>query len=451
MTSLACFKAYDLRGRIPDELNEDIAYRVGRAYAEFLEPNKVVVGHDIRLSSPEICDALIEGLLDAGTNVYHIGECGTEEIYFATAHFEMDGGIMVTASHNPKDYNGMKLVREDAKPISGDTGLGEIEQMVIANDFASVSNKGTVEPLNHRDAYIEKLLGYVDVDQLRDLRIVVNAGNGGAGAIIDKLETFLPCEFMKVDHEANGDFPNGVPNPLLEENRESTIEAIRTSNADLGVAWDGDFDRCFFFDASGRFIEGYYIVGLLAQAFLEQNPDNSVVHDPRLTWNTIDIVSAHGGRAIQSKTGHAFIKERMRKEGSIYGGEMSAHHYFRDFSYCDSGMAPWLLVISLMSSKGKSLAELVDERMRLYPVSGEINRRIDDPVGVIDSIEAHYADGAIEVDHTDGLSVTFNNWRFNVRMSNTEPVVRLNVESRSDEALMRAKTDELLTLMGGEG
>ena len=451
MTSLACFKAYDLRGRIPDELNEDIAYRVGRAYAEFLEPNKVVVGHDIRLSSPEICDALIEGLLDAGTNVYHIGECGTEEIYFATAHFEMDGGIMVTASHNPKDYNGMKLVREDAKPISGDTGLGEIEQMVIANDFASVSNKGTVEPLNHRDAYIEKLLGYVDVDQLRDLRIVVNAGNGGAGAIIDKLETFLPCEFVKVDHEANGDFPNGVPNPLLEENRESTIEAIRTSNADLGVAWDGDFDRCFFFDASGRFIEGYYIVGLLAQAFLEQNPDNSVVHDPRLTWNTIDIVSAHGGRAIQSKTGHAFIKERMRKEGSIYGGEMSAHHYFRDFSYCDSGMAPWLLVISLMSSKGKSLAELVDERMRLYPVSGEINRRIDDPVGVIDSIEAHYADGAIEVDHTDGLSVTFNNWRFNVRMSNTEPVVRLNVESRSDEALMRAKTDELLTLMGGEG
>ena len=451
MTSLACFKAYDLRGRIPDELNEDIAYRVGRAYAEFLEPNKVVVGHDIRLSSPEICDALIEGLLDAGTNVYHIGECGTEEIYFATAHFEMDGGIMVTASHNPKEYNGMKLVREDAKPISGDTGLGEIEQMVIANDFASVSNKGTVEPLNHRDAYIEKLLGYVDVDQLRDLRIVVNAGNGGAGAIIDKLETFLPCEFVKVDHEANGDFPNGVPNPLLEENRESTIEAIRTSNADLGVAWDGDFDRCFFFDASGRFIEGYYIVGLLAQAFLEQNTDNSVVHDPRLTWNTIDIVSAHGGRAIQSKTGHAFIKERMRKEGSIYGGEMSAHHYFRDFSYCDSGMAPWLLVISLMSSKGKSLAELVDERMRLYPVSGEINRRIDPPVGVIDSIEAHYADGAIEVDHTDGLSVTFNNWRFNVRMSNTEPVVRLNVESRSDEALMRAKTAELLTLMGGEG
>ena len=254
MTSLACFKAYDLRGRIPDELNEDIAYRVGRAYAEFLEPNKVVVGHDIRLSSPEICDALIEGLLDAGTNVYHIGECGTEEIYFATAHFEMDGGIMVTASHNPKDYNGMKLVREDAKPISGDTGLGEIEQMVIANDFASVSNKGTVEPLNHRDAYIEKLLGYVDVDQLRDLRIVVNAGNGGAGAIIDKLETFLPCEFVKVDHEANGDFPNGVPNPLLEENRESTIEAIRTSNADLGVAWDGDFDRCFFFDASARCI-----------------------------------------------------------------------------------------------------------------------------------------------------------------------------------------------------
>ena len=451
MTSLACFKAYDLRGRIPDELNEDIAYRVGRAYAEFLDCNNVVVGHDIRLSSPEICDALIEGLLDAGTNVYHIGVCGTEEIYFATAHFEMDGGIMVTASHNPKDYNGMKLVREGARPISSDTGLDEIEQKVIANDFSLAERKGVVKPLNHRDVYITRLLGYVDLEDLRELKIVVNAGNGGAGAIIDKLETFLPCEFVKVHFEANGDFPNGVPNPLLEENREPTIDAIRTSNADLGVAWDGDFDRCFFFDASGRFIEGYYIVGLLAQAFLEQNPDSSVVHDPRLTWNTIDIVSAHGGRAIQSKTGHAFIKERMRKEGSIYGGEMSAHHYFRDFSYCDSGMVPWLLVISLMSSKGKSLAELVDERMRLYPVSGEINRRIDDPAGVIESIEAHYADDAIEVDHTDGLSVTFNNWRFNVRMSNTEPVVRLNVESSCDEALMRAKTDELLTLMGREG
>ena len=451
MTSLACFKAYDLRGRIPDELNEDIAYRVGRAYAGFLDCNKVVVGHDIRLSSPEICDALIEGLLDAGTNVYHIGVCGTEEIYFATAHFEMDGGIMVTASHNPKDYNGMKLVREGARPISSDTGLDEIEQKVIANDFSLAERKGVVKLLNHRDVYITRLLGYVDLEDLRELKIVVNAGNGGAGAIIDKLETFLPCEFVKVHFEANGDFPNGVPNPLLEENREPTIDAIRTSNADLGVAWDGDFDRCFFFDASGRFIEGYYIVGLLAQAFLEQNPDNSVVHDPRLTWNTIDIVSAHGGRAVQSKTGHAFIKERMRKEGSIYGGEMSAHHYFRDFSYCDSGMVPWLLVISLMSSKGKSLAELVDERMRLYPVSGEINRRIDDPAGVIESIEAHYADDAIEVDHTDGLSVTFNDWRFNVRMSNTEPVVRLNVESSSDEALMQEKTDELLTLMGREG
>jgi len=450
VTSLACFKAYDLRGRIPDELNEDIAYRVGRAYAEFIECNKVVVGHDIRLSSPAICDALIEGLLDAGTNVYHIGVCGTEEIYFATAHFEMDGGIMVTASHNPKDYNGMKLVREGARPISGDTGLDEIEQKVIANDFSVAARKGRLQPLIHRDLYITRLLRSVDLDQLRELKIVVNSGNGGAGAIIDKLEPFLPCEFVKVHHEANGNFPNGVPNPLLQENREPTINAIRTSNADLGVAWDGDFDRCFFFDASGRFLEGYYIVGLLAQSFLEHNPNNSVVHDPRLTWNTIDIVSAHGGRAIQSKTGHAFIKERMRNEGSIYGGEMSSHHYFRDFSYCDSGMVPWLLVIGLMSSKGKSLAELVDERMRLYPASGEINRRIDDPDGVIDSIEAHYADGAIEVDYTDGLSVTFNNWRFNVRISNTEPLVRLNVESRGDEALMRSKTDELLTLMGGQ-
>ena len=451
VTELACFKAYDLRGRIPDELNQDIAYRVGRAYAEFLTPGKVVVGHDIRLSSPDICNALVEGLLDAGTNVYHIGECGTEEIYFATAHFEMDGGIMVTASHNPKDYNGMKLVREDAKPISGDTGLNEIEQKVVANEFKSSARRGVVETLAHRDAYIQRLLDYVDGNQLGGLQVVVNAGNGGAGAVIDRLESFLPCEFIKIHHEADGDFPNGVPNPLLQENRGSTIDAIRENQADLGIAWDGDFDRCFFFDASGRFIEGYYIVGLLAQAFLEQDPNCSVVHDPRLTWNTIDIVNAHGGQAIQSKTGHAFIKERMRREGSVYGGEMSAHHYFRDFSYCDSGMVPWLLVIGLMKQKGKSLAELVDERMRMYPASGEINKHIDNPVSVIKAIESYYAENALEVDHTDGLSVTFDTWRFNVRMSNTEPVVRLNVESRGDEVLMRTKTEELLALMGTEG
>lgn len=447
---MKCFKAYDIRGRIPDELNEDIAYRTGRAFIEFLTPGKVVVGHDIRLSSPSICDALAEGLMDGGADVYHIGQCGTEEIYFATSHFDMDGGIIVTASHNPKDYNGMKLVRELSKPISGDTGLDDIRALVERNAFADGGARGSRIPLDHRSAYIARLLEAVDVASLASLTVVVNAGNGGAGEIVDRLETFLPFEFVKVNHEPDGNFPNGVPNPLLIENRAPTVNAIRESGADLGIAWDGDFDRCFFFDENGRFVEGYYIVGLLAEAFLEHSPGEKIVHDPRLTWNTIDIARRYDGRPVMSKTGHAFIKERMRSENAIYGGEMSAHHYFRDFAYCDSGMLPWLLVTGLMSARGKRLSELVDERMVRFPASGEINRRIDDPPALLRSIEDHYGPEAANVDHTDGLSVEFDEWRFNVRMSNTEPVVRLNVESRGDGALMREKTDELLARMGGE-
>lgn len=448
--ALSCFKAYDIRGRVPAELNTDVAYRIGRAFAAKILPTKVVVGHDIRLSSPEICDALIEGLRDSGVDVYHIGECGTEEIYFATSHFNMDGGIVVTASHNPKDYNGMKLVREDSKPISGDTGLKEIEQLVETADFGDPKQRGSLSTLDHRDAYIQQLLSYVDLPNLKPLKIVVNAGNGGAGAVIDQIESHLPVEFIKVHHEADGHFPNGVPNPLLVENRTSTIDAITANNADLGIAWDGDFDRCFFFDAQGRFVEGYYIVGLLAEAFLKDEPDARIVHDPRLTWNTIEIVESMGGTAVMSKTGHAFIKERMRIEDAAYGGEMSAHHYFRDFAYCDSGMVPWLLVIGLISASGKTLAELVDDRMSLFPASGEINRRIENAAALISSLESKYSVDANSIDHTDGLSVEFADWRFNVRMSNTEPVVRLNVESRADTPLMELKTQELLDLMGGE-
>ena len=448
--ALSCFKAYDIRGRVPDELNTDVAYRIGRAFAAKILPTKVVVGHDIRLSSPEICDALIEGLRDSGVDVYHIGECGTEEIYFATSHFNMDGGIVVTASHNPKDYNGMKLVREGSRPISGDTGLKEIEQLVETADFGDPKQRGALSTLDHRDAYIQQLLSYVDLPNLKPLKIVVNAGNGGAGAVIDQIESHLPVEFIKVHHEADGHFPNGVPNPLLVENRTSTIDAITANNADLGIAWDGDFDRCFFFDAQGRFVEGYYIVGLLAQAFLERSPGEGIVHDPRLTWNTTDVVSAAGGRAIMSKAGHAFIKEKMREEDAIYGGEMSAHHYFRDFAYCDSGMIPWLLVIDLMSKKQKRLSELVDERMLMYPVSGEINRKIEDITALMTLVEKTYGESALAVDKTDGLSFEFSTWRFNIRSSNTEPVVRLNVESRGSEELMQEKTRELLDLMGGE-
>lgn len=445
-----CFKAYDIRGRLPDELNEDIAYRIGRAFAAYVNPGRVAVGHDIRLSSPAICEALARGIMDEGADVYHIGQCGTEEIYFATSHFEMDGGVVVTASHNPKDYNGMKLVREQSRPISGDTGLNDIRDMVEADAFGAARHTGSMHRLDHRGAYIDKLLSYVDLGLLAPLKIVVNAGNGGAGEVIDRLESSLPFEFVKLHHEPDGHFPNGVPNPLLVENRAPTVTAIEQSGADLGIAWDGDFDRCFFFDESGRFIEGYYIVGLLAEAFLTRSPHERVVHDPRLTWNTIDIVRRLGGEPVLSKTGHAFIKERLRKENAVYGGEMSAHHYFRDFFYCDSGMIPWLLVTGLMCSKEKTLSALVDERMALFPASGEINRRIAEPAGVLAMIEERYAPAAVAVDHTDGLSVEFPEWRFNIRMSNTEPVMRLNVESRGDRSLMETKTRELLEHMGGE-
>ncbi len=447
MKELTCFKAYDVRGRIPDELNEDIAYRIGRAYAEVVKPSKVVVGHDIRLTSRAMCGALTNGLIDGGADVYDIGQCGTEEIYFATSHFNMDGGIVVTASHNPKDYNGMKFVREQSKPISGDTGLLDIKRLAEENQFGTSPNKGTVHRLQASEAYVEHLLSYIDLACLKPLKIVVNAGNGGAGAIIDLLENTLPFEFIKVHHEPDGNFPNGVPNPLLVENREATIDAVNKHKADLGIAWDGDFDRCFFFNERGEFIEGYYVVGLLAEAFLTQHPGEPIVHDPRLTWNTIDIVKQNGGRVVQSKTGHAFIKERMRKENAIYGGEMSAHHYFRDFAYCDSGMIPWLLVAGLICSSGKNLSELVQERMDAYPVSGEINNRIEDPKAMLEKIQARYQDQAEDIDFTDGLSMSFAQWRFNVRMSNTEPVVRLNVESRGDRLLMEKKTSEILEML----
>ena len=442
--AISCFKAYDVRGRIPDELNEDVANRIGKAYAQVINPGTVVVGHDIRLTSESIKAALVDGLRDQGVNVVDIGLCGTEEIYFATAHLGVGGGIAVTASHNPKDYNGMKFVRAESKPISGDSGLKEIQALAEANDFTSAETRGSYGPVDTDQAYIEHLLGYVDVSQLKPLKIVCTAGNGGAGRVVDLLEAHLPFEFIKLHHDPDGHFPNGVPNPMLEENRVSTIELIKETGADLGIAWDGDFDRCFLYDHTGEFIEGYYVVGLLASAFLAKTPNQIVIHDPRLTWNTIDIAEAGGGRAEQSKTGHAFIKETMRQFDAVYGGEMSAHHYFRDFAYCDSGMIPWLLVTEIMSTTGKTLAELVEARTKAFPCSGEINRTVSDAPALIAKVESMYSDAAKSIEHMDGLSLDFDDWRFNLRMSNTEPVVRLNVETRGDDALMRAKTEELL-------
>lgn len=444
---LNCFKAYDIRGRVPEEFNQGIAYRIGRAYGEYLHPGKVVVGYDVRLQSPGLAVAVSDGLLASGADVIDIGLCGTEEVYFQTFHRGAGGGVMVTASHNPMDYNGMKLVREGSRPVSGDTGLKNIRALAEQNSFPQKPIRGAILQDTNKEEYIKHLLGYIDIQALKPLKIVANAGNGCAGPVISLLAHHLPVEFILVHHEPDGTFPNGIPNPLLPENRSATAEAVVKYKADIGLAWDGDFDRCFFFDENGRFIEGYYLVGLLASVLLEKDRGAGIIHDPRLTWNTIELVTEEGGRPIQSKTGHAFIKERMRQENAVYGGEMSAHHYFRDFAYCDSGMIPWLLIAERLSKTGLPLSCLVDERMRAYPCSGEINFTVANARETIKRIHDHFAPENPGLDETDGLSFTFPDWRFNVRSSNTEPLLRLNVETRANEALLRARVDEIKNLI----
>lgn len=447
---IRCFKAYDVRGRVPEELDEAIAYRIARAYAEFIGAREVCLGRDVRNSSIAIADAVAGGLMDAGVRVRDLGLCGTEETYFATFDGGLDGGVMITASHNPADYNGLKFVRQQAHPLSADTGLIEIRRRAEAGTFVTSPTPGERIEAGDKSAYLDHLLGYVDPARLKPLKLVVNAGNGCAGSVGEKLAERLPFEFVKLDFEPDGNFPHGVPNPMLEANRQRTAERVRAVGADLGIAWDGDFDRCFFFDETGAFIEGYYIVGLLAEVFLRRYPGAKILHDPRLTWNTIDIVTRHGGTPVVVKSGHAFMKEKMRTAGCVYGGEMSAHYYFERFGYCDSGMIPWLLVASLMSTTGRTLAEMVHEREVLYPVSGEINRRVEDVPGVLQVVERHYASRKPKIERFDGLSMEFERWRFNLRPSNTEPLLRLNVESRGDRELMLRRTDELLELMGGE-
>lgn len=447
---LSCFKAYDVRGRVSDELNEDIAFKIGQAFVTFLKTRQVVVGNDIRLSSPALKAALSRGLNNCGAEVLDIGLCGTEEVYFATGALNADGGIMVTASHNPAEYNGMKFVRSQSRPISSDTGLLEIKKMVQNNTFIKAKAAGAVHQTHIRDQYIDHILSYIEPDSLKPLKAVVNTGNGCAGPVIDLLEKRLPITLVKLQHEPDGTFPHGVPNPLLPENRNKTARTVMEEKADIGIAWDGDFDRCFLFDEKGNFIEGYYLVGLLAGELLRAgDATRKIIHDPRLVWNTREIVIREGGVPIMARTGHAFIKDRMRAEDALYGGEMSGHHYFRDFNYCDSGMIPWLLVWQLMSRKNMELSKLVAERMALYPVSGEINRKVADPDAVLARIENYFQGVPCEKDHTDGLSISCETFRVNVRKSNTEPVLRLNVESRGDRKLMERKTAELLALIEG--
>jgi phosphomannomutase/phosphomannomutase/phosphoglucomutase len=439
MDTLACFKAYDIRGRLGTELNEDIAYRIGRAYAQYLKARRVVVGGDVRPSTEALKQALARGLMDAGADVVDIGMTGTEEVYFAAFHLDVDGGIEVTASHNPMDYNGMKLVRAGARPISGDSGLAAVRQIAESGEFEATQSTGRLVAQSVLAPYVDHLLGYIQAAALGPLKLVVNAGNGAAGHVVDAIEARMvsagsPVQFIKVHHQPDGTFPHGIPNPLLPENRAATAAAVRAHGADMGIAWDGDFDRCFLFDERGEFIEGYYIVGLLAEAFLRKHPGEKIIHDPRLYWNTVDTVQRAGGIPVQSKTGHAFIKERMRAENAIYGGEMSAHHYFRDFAYCDSGMIPWLLVAELICTRGKALSELVGQSMAAFPCSGEINYRVADANQAIEAVRAHFAPLNPRVDYTDGISLEFPQWRLNLRSSNTEPLLRLNVETRGNAA-----------------
>lgn len=442
---LPCFKAYDVRGKVPSELNSTIAYAIGRAYADGINPKTVCIGYDIRLSGPELYDALARGLNDAGVEVVHLGMVGTEMVYFATAHYGYDGGIMITASHNPADYNGMKMVRSESRPISGDTGLLEIERRAFEAKWTR-TGAGSRRDQSVYEDFVEHLLKIVSPGQLAQLRILADPGNGAAGVALDRLLPHLPLQCDKNRWDPDGTFPNGVPNPILEEARASTEALMRSGSYDFGVAWDGDYDRCFFFDEHGTFIEGYYIVGLLAQAILQREPGHAIVYDPRLTWNTLDIVKRLGGRAVICKSGHAFIKEKMRAEDAVYGGEMSAHHYFKDHWYCDSGMIPFLLVARLVTQTGRSLGDLVGEMIANYPCSGEVNSTVADVAAVLARVESVYA-GQGQVDHLDGLSVDCGDWRFNLRGSNTEPVIRLNVETRGDESLMKLKTAEVLALV----
>jgi phosphomannomutase len=484
MSKITCFKAYDIRGELLTQLNEKVAYRIGRAFAENLKAKTVVVGADARKTSLPLKLALSAGIIDGGAKVYDIGAAGTEEIYFATKHMNVDGGVEVTASHNPIDYNGMKMVKAGSVPISGDTGLHAIRDLAeqytdevvesrlmhysantIVSDDDFIEGKHSVKQILLLESkyyertscvndYVLHLNEYINTSSLTPLKLVVNSGNGSAGHIVDAIELFfnhqnVPIEFIKVHHTPDGNFPNGIPNPLLPENRADTASAVIKHNAHMGIAWDGDFDRCFLFDEKGEFIEGYYIVGLLAQAFLDKNKGAKIIYDPRVFWNTEDIVLKAGGKPIKSKTGHAFIKERMRKEDAVYGGEMSAHHYFRDFAYCDSGMIPWMLVAELLCKTKQTLSSLVKDRIEKFPSSGEINYRVEDAGLTIKKIISHYEDTAEVIDRTDGIGMEFGTWRFNLRKSNTEPVIRLNVESKQDQNLMEQKTKELVALITG--
>lgn len=452
--TISCFKAYDVRGELDVNLDNTIAYRIGRAFAQYLsdgnQKSVIVVGSDIRPSSESLKQSAIDGITDAGVDVIDLGMVGTEEVYFATSHYNAIGGIEVTASHNPINYNGLKMVRENSRPISSDTGLADIRTIAERGEFV-VADKGRVTLNTDKTAYIDKLTSFTDTTKFTPKKIVVNSGNGSAGPVVDELEKRLgdKIKLIKVYHTPDGSFPNGIPNPMIITNQKVTSEAVIAHGADFGVAFDGDFDRCFLFDKKGQFIEGSYIVGMLAEVFLKKHQHESIVYDPRVIYNTEDVIAQHNGIPAISKSGHSFIKQVMRETGAIYGGEMSAHHYFRDFAYCDSGMIVWLLVIELLSVTGKTLTELVNGYIHDFPSSGELNFRLGQKTAdeISELLEQKYHALNPTKNTLDGLSLDFGNWRFNLRSSNTEPLIRLNIETKGNKELLKERTDEILAVL----
>lgn len=448
MWPVSCFKTYDIRGTVPEQLNEELAWRIGRALCQVLAAKTVVIGHDIRLSSPALSAALAKGLIEGGANVMDIGLCGTEQVYFSVFHLQADAGICITASHNPANYNGMKLVGKNAVPLHAETELQQIKQLVAQADFSETVYPAGVHQYQHTlPAYIQHLLTYIQPHTLKPLKVVMNAGHGGAGLVVNALASQLPLKIIPLQFEPDGTFPTGVPNPLLVENRAITSQAVLEHKADFGVAWDGDFDRCFFFDEQGQFIDGYYVVSLLAQSLLSANPAQKIVHDPRLYWATQQSVAESGGIAVLSQTGHVFMKEKMRAENALYGGEISAHHYFRDFAYCDNGTIPWLLVAQLLSQQSLPLSALVKELQQQFPCSDEINFKVKDANAVMQHIRQHYEAELQSINLLDGLDLIFNDWRLSLRSSNTEPLLRLNIETKADRALLQHKISEVSMLI----
>jgi len=455
MTEVTCFKAYDIRGEIGVNIDEAVVYRIGRAVAQHFRAKSVVIGFDARATSPAFAAAASQGARDAGADVMTIGMAGTEEMYWAVTEFGACAGIEVTASHNPINYNGIKIVKSQSRPLDDAGDFQVIKALAGSQEWSTAeAGKEIDRSAEARKAYVDCVLNFIDVEALRPLKVVVNSGNGAAGPTFDAvalrlLELGAPLEFIRVHHTPDATFPNGIPNPLLPKNHPATADVVKAENADFGVAFDGDFDRCFFFDETGQFVPGEYVVGLLASIFLEKEVGAKIVHDPRVIWNTQDIVAQKAGIAVQSKTGHAFIKQVMRSHEAVYGGEMSAHHYFRDFAYCDSGMIPWLLIAELVYRSGHSLGDCVKDRFAAFPSSGEINFKVADGGKAIENVLSAYRADALSIDGADGVSVAFEDWRFNLRQSNTEPLVRLNVEGTGNADAIASHVSAIVELLGG--